>query len=166
MTNVEFPPPPPALPVSKTFTYKQVDSISIQADVYLPKLEPDGANQQSIYPVLLFIHGGAWISGHRQDYCRPLFEEFLTQGFIVVSTDYRLLPESSFLHGQLEDIRDVGDWIRQDLPGRLEQEAGVRVQLGKIVVAGGSAGALLALLTVSISYLRPPLMFVAFLTES
>lgn len=151
MADIKLPYIPPALPVSKTFTFKQVNNISIEADVYLPSID---SNQQRSYPVFLFIHGGAWISGHRLEYCRPLFEEFLTQGFIVVSTDYRLLPESSFAHGQLEDVRDVGDWIRQDLQLKLEQEAGVKLHLGKIVVAGASAGALLALLTVSETYFR------------
>lgn len=149
MADVELPPLPPALPISRTFTWKQVDGISIQADVYLPTVGLAETNEPSNRPALLFIHGGAWISGHRQEYCRPLFEEFLTQGFIIVSTDYRLLPESSFVQDQLEDIRDVGDWVRRDLPVKLEQDAGVKVHIGKIVVAGASAGALLALLTVS-----------------
>lgn len=148
MADIKLPYIPP---VSKTLTFKQVNNISIEADVYLPSID---SNQQRSYPVFLFIHGGAWFSGHRLEYCRPLFEEFLTQGFIVVSTDYRLLPESSFAHGQLEDVRDVGDWIRQDLQLKLEQEAGVKLHLGKIVVAGASAGALLALLTVSETYFR------------
>jgi acetyl esterase/lipase len=79
-----------------------------------------------------------------------LFEELLDRGFIIMSTDYGLLPESSFLHRQLQDIRDVGTWIINDLPQNLEQEAGVHIQAGKIVVAGASAGTLLALLTVGI----------------
>lgn len=92
---------PPALPALKAFVFKQIDNISIEADVYGPDIETNGTHQQTTYPVLLFIHGGAWISRRRQEYCRPLFEELLAHRFIVESTDYRLLPESSFVHGQL-----------------------------------------------------------------
>jgi hypothetical protein len=155
MADSKFPPIPPPLPGSKTYAFKHVNNIAIEVDVYLPSIEAHDSNQQSSHPVLLFIHGGGWIGGHRKEYCRPLFEDFLQRRFIVVSTDYRLLPESEFVQGQLEDIRDLGNWVRNDLSVRLEQEEDVRVEIGKVVVAGASAGALLALLTVSQRYLHP-----------
>ncbi|CAD0057681.1 unnamed protein product [Aureobasidium pullulans] len=96
---------------------------------------------------MLFIHGGAWIGGNRQGFSRPVFEEFLSYGFVVVSTDYRLVPESSFINGQLEDIRDVETWIKTEMPSKLKDH-GFDVQTEQIVVVGGSAGALPALLTV------------------
>lgn len=67
---------------------------------------------------------------------------------MVVSADYRLLPESDFLTGQLEDIRDLEDWLRRMLPGLVMQSADIRVDSEAIVVLGASAGAHLALLTV------------------
>jgi hypothetical protein len=56
----------------------------------------------------------------------------------VCSMAYRLLPETIFRE-QLEDVRDIEPWLRNKL-----QDADGR----KIVVAGTSAGALLAMLTV------------------
>lgn len=99
--NRKKPPMEPSL----TYTYKQVENTIINLDVFLPS-KRDGAHNISS-PVMLFIHGGAWIGGNRQEFSRPVFEEFLSHGFVVVSTDYRLVPESSFVNGQLEDIRDV-----------------------------------------------------------
>ncbi|THX93659.1 hypothetical protein D6D03_09974 [Aureobasidium pullulans] len=99
---------------------------------------------------MLSIHGGAWIGGNRQEFSRPVFEEFLSHEFVVVSTDYRLAPESSFVNGQLEDIRDVETWIKTEMPSKLKDH-GFDVQTEQIVVVGGSAGALLALLTTDIS---------------
>lgn len=138
---------PPALPVFKTCIWKIVDDVHIALDIYLPN-----NSRGEEHPILLFIHGGGWIASNKKDYSRPLFQEFLGLGFVVVSIDYRLLPETAF-GGQLEDIRDIEGWLRQKLPSEVEQstfreERTFRVSTDNIVVAGGSAGAHLALLTV------------------
>jgi acetyl esterase/lipase len=96
---------------------------------------------------MLFIHGGGWTGGSRSDYCRPLFNNFLSYGFVVTSMDYRLLPETS-LPGQLSDVRDVELWLRNHLQSEVS-DPGLRVDGSKIIVVGASAGALLALHTVS-----------------
>lgn len=74
---------------------------------------------------------------------------------MVASMDYRLIPESSHLE-QLEDVADVEAWLREDLPAVLgdsmERER-------KIVVVGASAGAQLALLTVSVMLKHHSLLF-------
>ncbi|THY25972.1 alpha/beta-hydrolase [Aureobasidium pullulans] len=134
---------PPMKP-SLTYTYKQIENTIINLDVFLSSKRYGAQNISS--PVILFIHGGAWIGGNRQEFSRPVFEEFLSHGFVVVSTDYRLVPESSFINGQLEDIRDVETWIKTEMPSKLKDH-GFDVQTEQIVVVGGSAGALLALLT-------------------
>lgn len=132
---------PPPLPVSRTCIWKVVGQIAILLDIYLPSSN-DGSN----HPILLFIHGGGWIASNRTDYSRPMFHQFLSLGFVIVSMDYRLLPETTF-EGQLEDVRDIESWIKNRLPSELE-ESNFAVNTDKIVVAGGSAGAHLALLTV------------------
>ncbi|KEQ68320.1 alpha/beta-hydrolase [Aureobasidium namibiae CBS 147.97] len=136
----EFKPLEPQQPFG-SFVYKKVGNTTISLDVFLPD------NLESISTevrVFLFIHGGAWIAGNRESYCRPLFDEFLSRGYAVITADYRLVPESSFQE-QLEDIRDLEQWIRQDLPEVLaNRQRGVRC--GDIIVAGASAGAHVALL--------------------
>jgi acetyl esterase/lipase len=132
---------PPALLITKTCIYKSTGETRIPIDVYLP-VAPDVA-----CPIMLFIHGGGWLAGSRSDYCRPLFQHFLSLGFICTSIDYRLLPETS-LGGQLEDIRDAEPWLRNSLP-TIFTDRGVTVNADKIVVVGASAGAHLALMTVS-----------------
>lgn len=132
---------PPILPVFRTCIWKVVGDIQIALDIYLPS-----NSYGSEHPILLFIHGGGWIASNKTDYSRPLFQEFLALGFVVVSMDYRLLPETTF-GGQLEDIRDIEAWLRQKLSYELA-ETSVCVSADNIVAAGGSAGALLALLTV------------------
>jgi len=135
----------PAIPEPITFTYKKLPRNSIQADVYLPDTLPAA----SLSPILLFIHGGSWIYGSRHGFSAAYFREFLRKNYVVVSIDYRLLPESKFLDDQLEDIRDVEAWLRDVLPAELSHAKGLDVDAESIVILGVSAGAHLALLTVT-----------------
>lgn len=134
----------------QTFAYKTIKNVTIEVDVYEPfaiagKIqEPSNKSNSSSPRVLLFIHGGAWIAGNRFEYPQPLFWEFRQRGYHIASADYRLLPESPFIDGQLEDIRDLEPWLRDVLPRKL----GFSDIISNIIVAGSSAGALLALLTV------------------
>src|SRR5712691_11885844 len=64
----------------KTYTYKTVDQCKIQADVY----QPDAGNNR---PVVIWIHGGALIMGHRGQVDRELLRKLLKAGYVVVSID-------------------------------------------------------------------------------
>jgi acetyl esterase/lipase len=68
--------------------------------------------------------------------------------------DYRLLPETS-LEGQMEDIQDVEGWLRKNLAREVRGYFS-RIQNDKIIVVGASAGAHLALLTVSLETIFYP----------
>ena len=67
-------------------------------DVYLPR-QPAGA------PVIFMVHGGAWRLGDKD--ARAVVENkvarWVPQGFIFISTNYRLLPDTAPLE-QAEDI--------------------------------------------------------------
>jgi acetyl esterase/lipase len=147
-SSIETSPQPPItqLPSPLTLTYKALPHGSLNADIYLPS--PQSSNLPS--PVFLFIHGGSWISGSRKDFPPAYFHEFLARSFLVVSIDYRLLPESSFVGDQLQDIKDVEPWIRSELPEIVERQGKGKVDGERVVVLGVSAGAHLALLTVHI----------------
>ncbi|PBP24836.1 hypothetical protein BUE80_DR004233 [Diplocarpon rosae] len=149
---------PAALPITKTCVYKSIGKTRIPLDVYVPgsasttsnptnppppSTPPPSPHQH--HPVMLFIHGGGWLGSNRSDYCRPLFHQFLHLGFVVVSMDYRLRPETS-LDGQLSDVADVEGWLRTRLAVELE-DVRVHVDASQLVVVGASAGAHLALLT-------------------
>lgn len=157
-------------PVAETFVFKEVDSIKIEADVYVPdhrhhQRATSGSDGETLKlcnksktasdktPIMLFIHGGGWISGTRSDFSRPMFYEFLTNAFVVVTIDYRLLPEADFVTEQLADMVSAEAWIREELEGCLKGR-GIDVQLDPeaVVVTGASAGSHLASLTVSSSF--------------
>src|SRR5437879_2462126 len=89
----------------KTFTYKSVSQCEIKADVY-------GNSADKTHPVVIWIHGGALIMGHRGQIDQALLDKLLKAGYAVVTIDYRLAPETK-LPAILEDLQDAGKWVRE-----------------------------------------------------
>ena len=121
-----------------TYTYKTVGRCKIHLDTY--RMPGD-----DIRPVILYIHGGALISGHRSQisdsqFYREELNRFLAAGFALVSIDYRLAPESK-LKSIMEDVRDAHRWLRSKGLGLL------RIDPDRIVVIGHSAGGYLTLMS-------------------
>lgn len=116
-----------------TIAYREVDGHKILADVYRPQGD-------AVCPVVVWIHGGALILGHREgvnSQVRSLVEE---QGCALVSIDYRLAPETK-LPGLISDIEAAFDWLAND--GAIQ----FHLDPTRIVVIGGSAGGYLTLIT-------------------
>jgi acetyl esterase/lipase len=116
-----------------THVYKTAGGVKIQADVYR-------ADDDALRPVLVWIHGGALIMGHREGVSERVKRWALEAGYVLVSIDYRLAPETQ-LPEIARDVEDAFEWIRAD--GRRL----FRGDTGRIAVAGGSAGGYLTLLT-------------------
>ena len=91
-------------------------------------------------PVILFVHGGAWVAGSRWDVVgiEPLLSQLRQAGYAVVSIDYRLAPAAAW-PAMLDDSRCALAHLRAQAPG-----LGLDPQ--RIGVLGYSAGAHLALL--------------------
>ena len=120
-------------PVKTTAVYKTVDGLKIHADVYrLP-----GAN---VLPVVVWIHGGALINGHREGISGRVRSFAKSRGAALVSIDYRLAPETK-LPAIIDDIEDAFRWIRGAGAQRFHLDP------DRIVVTGGSAGGYLTLVT-------------------
>ena len=157
-TPVSFPPRPPnpkALRLSWSLPYKITPfpptsgtslftpEVLIDADDHLPGHPMPSARPNRLLPIFLFIHGGGWIHGTREDYGRTWFIRFLGQWYIVVSMDYRLCPESSF-QDICEDVRDIETWLRDPESefAKATTSGDLKADRRKIIVAGASAGAL------------------------
>ena len=87
--------------------------------------------------VLLFFHGGGWVTGDIESYTPACAAMADLTGCVVASVDYRLAPEHPFPAG-LEDCHRVARLLLED-PAR----AGIE-DAGRIVLVGDSAGANLA----------------------
>lgn len=124
---------------AQTYVYKTDGQCAIRADVYR-------APGDEIRPAILWIHGGALIFGHRGTINHVQLSRYLDAGFVVVSIDYRLAPETK-LPGILEDLRDAYGWMRSRGPELF------RIDPDRIVVVGHSAG---GYLTLTAGYLLHP----------
>jgi acetyl esterase/lipase len=96
---------------------------------------------------VVWIHGGALIMGDRDGVPKDLMEFCRDANYVLISLDYRLAPETR-LPEIAEDIQDAFRWIH----AHAEE---LRVERRKIVVAGGSAGGYLTLLSGTLVEPRP-----------
>lgn len=112
-----------------TYDYKG----TIKADVYRP-------GGDAVRPVLVWIHGGALIMGNREGIDRRVKEWAAAQGYVLVSIDYRLAPETK-MPEIVADVEDAFRWVRSEGPRLFHGDP------KKLAVAGGSAGGYLTLTT-------------------
>jgi acetyl esterase/lipase len=101
-------------------------------DIYLPD-----SNLEK-YPVIVSIHGGAFMMGDKADgQVNPMLQA-LNYGYAVVSVNYRLSGEAQF-PAQIHDIKAAIRFIRANA-------AKYKLNSSKIAAWGGSAGGNLAAL--------------------
>lgn len=130
---------------NKTQTFENVcykvaeDGDSLLLDISLPH-----SNQSSQkFPVLIMIHGGAWIQGDKDVagyyYMKHQRELSLENGFAVISINYRLLNNGVHFPAPMKDCKDAVRWVRANA-------SVYGLDTGNIGLIGESAGAHLALL--------------------
>lgn len=90
-----------------------------------------GAGAGTAKPIIVFIYGGSWDSGRRQDYAW-IGRALAAQGFLTVVPDYRLVPEVVY-PDFLTDLATAVRWTR-DNAARLGGDP------DRIVLMGHSAG--------------------------
>jgi acetyl esterase/lipase len=101
-------------------------------DVWRPR---SGAHRA---PVLLQLHGGAWMVGDKGQQALPLMLHLAAEGWVCVAANYRLSPGVA-LPEHLLDCKLARRWIREHIA-----EYGGDPDF--VVVTGGSAGGHLAAL--------------------
>ncbi len=125
------PEVPSTIQAYKDIEYKNVVGKSLQIDIYKPK----ELNEK--VPLLVFIHGGGWRSGKRQDYLVYLLS-YAEKGYVTATVSYRLKKDSIY-PAAVEDVLDGIDFLFQngDAYG---------YDTNRVALIGGSAGAHLAML--------------------
>lgn len=89
------------------------------------------------FPGVLFIHGGGWSGGKKDDHKNEALEA-ARRGFVGVTVGYRLAPKSKF-PAQVEDVKCAVRWMRAHA-GEL------KLNPKKLGAVGFSAGAHLAMM--------------------
>lgn len=86
----------------------------------------------------IFLHGSGWAAGDKDFGTRPFFNHLVAQGHTVMDVAYRLCPEVQ-LDEMVGDAKRAVAWMKENA-----QKYGLDPD--KVVLAGGSAGAHVAML--------------------
>ncbi len=90
-------PPVPDADIIRDIEYIPEGHQRNKLDLYLPKNAPDSKP----LPLIVWVHGGAWLGGSK-DNCPAL--RFLKQGYAVASINYRLSQHAIF-PAQIQDCK-------------------------------------------------------------
>lgn len=96
-------------------------------DLVLPSGRPSGP-----MPILVHVHGGAWITGRKNQQAKPLIRHLAQNGWLVADINYRLGPGHR-LPVQVTDVLRAIAWVRA-------HAAEYGGDPARIAVTGGSAG--------------------------
>jgi acetyl esterase/lipase len=109
--------------------YARTAKGTLFANIYLPK-------GQGPHPACLFIHGGAWRSGNRDQLTR-VGAALAAQGYAGIEIDYDLTPGGARFPVALTEVKDAVRWMRA-------HAAQYDFDPNRIVAIGSSAGGELA----------------------
>ncbi|MEH6634999.1 MAG: alpha/beta hydrolase [Halioglobus sp.] len=96
-------------------------------DIYHPHEPREGG-----FPVLLQVHGGAWMIGEKEQQAKPLMYHLAERGWLCVAINYRLSPRAAF-PAHIIDVKKAIAWIRENI-------ADYGGNPDFIAITGGSAG--------------------------
>lgn len=99
---------------------------------------PSGLQENEVRPVILYIHGGGWIAGDKDNFT---YMEDATNdaGYIYVSMNYRLASDGITYINMLEDIHLMIQFLK-------DHAEEYHIDISGIALVGSSAGGHLALL--------------------
>jgi len=124
-------PLPEGVVLEKDIEYGNADGHPLHLDLYRP------AKLTRPVPALLFIHGGAWKSGKRQDY-HFYTAAFARKGYVVATASYRLTGQAPY-PAAVQDCKCAVRWLRANAKK-------YNIDPGKIAAVGGSAGGHLSMM--------------------
>lgn len=134
---------------------KKEEKIEKYADILYIKDSKNELHKLDIYkklnvknaPVLIFIHGGAWRIGSKDNKAhKDIGRIYARKGIVVVEINYRLSPKVKH-PSHIEDVASAFNWVKQNISRYGGDPA-------KIYISGHSAGAhLCALLALDARYL-------------
>ena len=142
---------------SQTLKFAQRDTCDLYLDIWEPTpgtdILPDGSHK----PTILYVFGGGFITGRRNDpFCFPWFKVLNDNGYRVISVDYRLGLKGVEMRFDLAHLVDAAKKAQhavdigvEDVFSAVRFLAEHRQELGldmsRIVISGSSAGAMISL---------------------
>jgi acetyl esterase/lipase len=126
--------PKPRLEQNISFTVIPGTNRELLCDVWQPpeNVPPSGM-------AFIYLHGSAFYILDKDCCTRTFFSHLAAQGHVIMDVAYRLAPETDIM-GMVQDAKRAIAWMK-------EHAGSYGVNMNRIVIGGGSAGAHLALLT-------------------
>lgn len=121
----------PAVVTSYDLPFSNAGGVELRLDVAQPTMG------RAPYPAVVVFHAGAWKEGSKEENRRLLFD-LARHGYVGVSPDYRLCPQSVF-PAQIDDAKSAVRFLRANA-------ASLKVDPNRIGAMGFSAGGYLALM--------------------
>ncbi len=126
----------------------------LRADLYLPENDPEPQR-----PLVVFLYGGAYVSGSRQDSdIVHLARYFAYRGYVCACIDYRLglaFPTGTeWITASIRAVQDLKGFLRFIRKTVVEDGNPYQVDTSRIYVGGSSAGAFTTLHAAFISDLQ------------
>lgn len=106
-------------------------------DLWLPN-EGEGP-----FPLIVFVHGGGWVSGNKRENTMPGVFKLPSQGYAVACVEYRLVPDVRWPE-PLEDVRAAIRFLRA-------HAAEYNLNAENIALMGNSAGGHLACMVAALA---------------
>jgi prenylcysteine alpha-carboxyl methylesterase len=120
--------------LTKTHDYQTVEYNGIDHRNTMNIYTPDDMDSNKKYPIVLFVHGGIWISGDKSLY-HQLGMFMKSKGVICAVINYRLFPQG-YLEDMIDDCDNAIDYLLINA-GNLVPQA----DLNRVTLIGHSAGA-------------------------
>jgi len=128
--------------VSKDILYG--DQPSQDLDIYYPKPLAQAMKSQSTintsYPMVVFVHGGSWESGNKEQYAF-VGQSLAKAGYVTAVINYRKAPE----HVYPDYVKDAA----QAIAWSIENATSLHADPSRLAVIGHSAGAFNAVAAVA-----------------
>ncbi len=128
-------------------TIQTIDDVSYIGgdESYIHRLDLSLPKERNTAPVVVFVHGGAFMYGDRKDYA-DVGRELARQGIAAAVVSYRLFPDVDAV-GSSEDVAAATAWM-------IAHAKAYQLDSGNLFLAGHSSGAqIAALLATNADYL-------------
>lgn len=120
----------PGVKVDQNLLYARAGGKDLLLDIYRPE------KQEGLIPTVVWIHGGAFRTGNKDDAQTASVTWLATRGYAVVAINYRLSFEALF-PAQIQDCKAAVRWLRANANA-------YRLDPNRIGAWGASAGGHLA----------------------
>jgi len=99
-----------SLVTESNITYKTVDGKALQLDILMPT-----ESDHDYKPVVFYVHNGEFVDGDKSWLTKGIGEDIanriLSEGYAIVSMNYRLLDDNTHFPANLKDIKDAIRYI-------------------------------------------------------